>query len=77
MTSAVVEVENLKVKLGKQEILQFSQVHQVPKEPREIEKLLDSLIETITADEEYKEKYKFDKIESKLLRPDLFLGRSF
>lgn len=44
-------------------MLQFSQVHQVPKEPREIEKLLDSLLETINVSEEYKTKYKFDKIQ--------------
>ena len=44
-------------------MLQFSQVHQAPKELREIGKLLDSLLDTIIADEEYRRKYKFDKIE--------------
>jgi len=44
-------------------MLQFSQVHQVPKELRSLTKLLDSLLETIISDEEYKEKYHFENIE--------------
>ncbi len=53
-------------------MLQFSQVHQAPKELREIGKLLDSLLDTIIADEEYRRKYKFDKIEFvKEYEPDL------
>jgi signal transduction histidine kinase len=44
-------------------MLQFSQVHQVPKELRSLEKLLESLLETIMSDEEYKKKYHFEQIE--------------
>jgi signal transduction histidine kinase len=44
-------------------MLQFSQVHQVPKELRSLEKLLESLLETILSDEEYKKKYHFEQIE--------------
>jgi PAS domain S-box-containing protein len=44
-------------------MLQFSQVHQAPKELRNLEKLLDSLLETLISNEEYKEKYHFNSIE--------------
>ena len=44
-------------------MLQFSQVHQAPKELRNLEKLLDSILETIMSNEEYREKYHFDRIE--------------
>jgi PAS domain S-box-containing protein len=44
-------------------MLQFSQVHQAPKELRNLKKLLDSLLETIISNEEYREKYHFDSIE--------------
>ena len=44
-------------------MLQFSQVHQAPKELRNLEKLLDSLLETIIVDEEYKIKCQFEKVE--------------
>jgi signal transduction histidine kinase len=44
-------------------MLQFSQVHQAPKEIRNLEKLLDSLLETIISNEEYRKKYNFDIIE--------------
>lgn len=43
-------------------MLQFSQVHQAPKEMRNLERLLDSLIETILSNEEYIKKYHFDRI---------------
>jgi PAS domain S-box-containing protein len=43
-------------------MLQFSQVHQAPKELRDLEKLLDSLLETITGSEEYKSKYQLENI---------------
>ena len=53
-------------------MLQFSQVHQAPKELRDIGKLLDSLLDTIIADEEYGRKYRFDRIEFvKEYEPDL------
>jgi len=44
-------------------MLQFSQVHQAPKEVRNLGKLLDSLLETVISNEEYKKKYNFDSIE--------------
>ena len=44
-------------------MLQFSQVHQAPKELRNLEKLLDSILETLMSDEEYKIKYHFDRVE--------------
>lgn len=44
-------------------MLQFSQVHQAPKELRNMGKLLDSLLETILSDEDYRKKYGFDAIE--------------
>lgn len=43
-------------------MLQFSQVHQAPKESRNLHKLLDSLIETIMASEEYKKKYQLGRL---------------
>jgi PAS domain S-box-containing protein len=53
-------------------MLQFSQVHQAPKELRNLEKLLDSLLETLTSNKEYIEKYHFDRIEIiKEYDPDL------
>jgi len=44
-------------------MLQFSQVHQAPKELRNLEKLLDSLLETILVNEKYKSRYQFDRIK--------------
>jgi PAS domain S-box-containing protein len=44
-------------------MLQFSQVHQAPKELRNLEKLLDSILETLMSEEEYKIKYHFDRVE--------------
>ncbi len=44
-------------------MLQFSQVHQAPKELRNLKKLLDSLLDSIMANEEYRREYNFDKIE--------------
>ena len=44
-------------------MLQFSQVHQAPKESRNLEKLLDSLLETITTNREYRKIYHFDRVE--------------
>jgi len=44
-------------------MLQFSQVHQAPKESRNLERLLDSLLETIISNREYREKYHFDSLE--------------
>jgi PAS domain S-box-containing protein len=44
-------------------MLQFSQVHQAPKELRNLEKLLDSILETLMSDDEYKIKYHFDRVE--------------
>ena len=43
-------------------MLQFSQVHQAPKELRNLERLLDSLLDTIMSDEEYKKKYRLESI---------------
>jgi PAS domain S-box-containing protein len=44
-------------------MLQFSHVHQAPKELRNLEKLLDSLLEMVLSNEEYMKKYHFDRIE--------------
>lgn len=44
-------------------MLQFSQVHQAPKELRNLERLLDSLVETLLSNAEFKTKYNFDSIE--------------
>ena len=44
-------------------MLQFSQVHQAPKELRNLERLLDSLLETIISNEEYRQKCHFDSLE--------------
>jgi len=44
-------------------MLQFSQVHQAPKELRNLERLLDSILDTILSNEEYCRKYNFDKIQ--------------
>jgi signal transduction histidine kinase len=44
-------------------MLQFSQVHQAPKELRNLKKLLDSILETLMSDDEYKIKYHFDRVE--------------
>jgi len=53
-------------------MLQFSQVHQAPKELRNLERLLDSLLETIISNGEYRKKYHFDSVEIiKKYDPDL------
>jgi len=53
-------------------MLQFSQVHQAPKELRNLERLLDSLLDTIMTSEEFKGKYQFEKIQFvKEYDPDL------
>ncbi|MFC1843384.1 PAS domain S-box protein [Thermodesulfobacteriota bacterium] len=44
-------------------MLQFSQVHQAPKELRNLERLFDSIIETLISNKEYREKYHFDSVE--------------
>jgi PAS domain S-box-containing protein len=44
-------------------MLQFSQVHHAPKESRNLAKLLDSLLETITSSEEYKVSSLLNDIE--------------
>ena len=44
-------------------MLQFSQVHQAPKELRNLERLFDSIIETLISNEEYRQKYNFDSVE--------------
>jgi PAS domain S-box-containing protein len=53
-------------------MLQFSQVHQAPKELRNLERLLNSLFDTIFSDVEFTSKYDFDNIEFvKEYDPDL------
>jgi len=53
-------------------MLQFSQVHQAPKELRDLGRMLDSLMDTIIANAEFRRKYNFDKIELiKEYYPDL------
>ena len=44
-------------------MLQFSQVHQAPKEIRNLERLLDSLLETIMSDEDYRKKYHLESLK--------------
>jgi PAS domain S-box-containing protein len=53
-------------------MLQFSQVHQAPKELRNLERLLNSLLDLNVLDEEDADKFDFDKIELvKEYDPDL------
>jgi PAS domain S-box-containing protein len=53
-------------------MLQFSQIHEAPKEKRNLAKLIDNVLEMITTDGEYREEYNFDKIEIvKQYDPDL------
>ncbi len=44
-------------------MLQFSQVHQAPKELRNLGRLFDSLLDSFMVNEEYRKRYNFDRIE--------------